>query len=178
MQVRACLDAARGDRLHALYAVAVGLGRIQGEALGLRWEDVTLEADTLRVCHALRRVDGRLRLVQPNSERSRRTFVMPAATVAALRKHRVRQLEDHLLAGSRWREAGFVFTTTVGTPLDGTAVTKRLRGILTSALQNPVASSQPHAAEPHFAEGAEEPDIGGEIGARPQCGGGGWSRGP
>ena len=37
------------------------------------------------------------------------------------------------MAGSRWRETGHVFTTTIGTPLDGTAVTKRFQAILEGA---------------------------------------------
>src|SRR5712692_2661704 len=34
---RLLLDAARGDRLEALYSVALALGLRQGEALGLKW---------------------------------------------------------------------------------------------------------------------------------------------
>src|SRR5947209_3596690 len=42
-EARAFLAAARGDRLEALYSVALSLGLRQGEALGLRWEDVDLD---------------------------------------------------------------------------------------------------------------------------------------
>ncbi|MDQ2914626.1 MAG: hypothetical protein M3T56_15440 [Chloroflexota bacterium] len=38
--VRAVLDAAAGDRLEALYAVALTTGMRQGELLGLRWREV------------------------------------------------------------------------------------------------------------------------------------------
>ena len=37
------LDVIKGDRLQALYSVALSLGLRQGEALGLRWEDVDLD---------------------------------------------------------------------------------------------------------------------------------------
>ncbi|HCG01812.1 MAG TPA: hypothetical protein DEV93_14875 [Chloroflexi bacterium] len=46
-EARRLLDAARGDRLEALYSVALALGLRQGEALGLMWSD--LEVGTLRV---------------------------------------------------------------------------------------------------------------------------------
>lgn len=39
-EVRRMLDALRGDRLEALYVLAVGTGLRQGELLGLAWEDV------------------------------------------------------------------------------------------------------------------------------------------
>ncbi len=47
----------------------------------------------------------------------------------------LRQLEDRLLAGSRWRDdpRGLVFTTTVGTPIDGIAVTRRFQAVLAAA---------------------------------------------
>jgi integrase len=57
-------------------------------------------------------------LVEPKSERSRRTVPLPGSAVRALRAHRARQLQERLLAGSLWQETGFVFTTSVGTPCD------------------------------------------------------------
>ncbi len=39
----------REDRLHALYVVLALLGLRRSEVLGLRWEDVDLEAGTLAV---------------------------------------------------------------------------------------------------------------------------------
>ena len=46
---RKLLDAVRGQRLEALYTVALALGLRRGEALGLRWEDLELESGQLRV---------------------------------------------------------------------------------------------------------------------------------
>src|ERR1700674_5569945 len=43
-EARQLLDAAHGDRLEALYSVALALGLRQGEALGLKWSDVDLDA--------------------------------------------------------------------------------------------------------------------------------------
>src|SRR5438093_9586059 len=39
-EARRFLTAIRGHRLEALYSVALALGLRQGEALGLRWDDV------------------------------------------------------------------------------------------------------------------------------------------
>jgi integrase len=43
------LEAARGDRLEALYVLAIHTGMRQGELLALKWEDVDLDAAVLRV---------------------------------------------------------------------------------------------------------------------------------
>lgn len=131
-QVRSFLEAIRGDRLEALYLVAVGTGLRQGEILGLAWPDVDLEAATITVRQALQRVAGTLTLVEPKSATSHRTVALPRIVVDALRAHWTHQLEDRLLAGSRWYDdpRGLVFTSTVGTPMDGIAVTRRFQAVL------------------------------------------------
>jgi integrase len=132
-QAKTFLDAVAGDRLEALYRVAVSLGLRQGEALGLRWDDVDLEGGQLRVSWALQRVNGHLELVEPKTKKSRRTIMMPVSVADALRQHRGRQVEERLAAGSEWQEQGFVFTTLLGTPLEGTKVTKVFQGHLVKA---------------------------------------------
>jgi len=132
-QARGFLDAIRGDRLEALYSVAVALGLRQGEILGLRWSDVDVEASTLRVAQALQRVNGRLEFVEPKSRRSRRTIPMPPTVARALRAHRSRQLEERIAVGPRWRESDLVFTTSIGTPLDSRNVTRRFQAALERA---------------------------------------------
>ena len=42
-QAKELLEAARGDRLEALYVLAIHTGLRQGELLGLKWDDVDLE---------------------------------------------------------------------------------------------------------------------------------------
>jgi integrase len=133
VEAMAFLEAVRGDRLEALYGVVLALGLRQGEALGLRWEDVDLDARRLIVANALQRVNGKLALVPPKTRRSRRTIELPDAAVTALRAHKVRQLEERLLAGARWRDSGHVFTSTIGTPLDGSSVTRAFQGLLVGA---------------------------------------------
>jgi integrase len=52
-QARTLLETALEDRLEALYVIAVHCGLRQGELLALRWDDVDLEASTLRVSRTL-----------------------------------------------------------------------------------------------------------------------------
>lgn len=132
-EARHFLGAVQGDRLEALYTVALACGLRQGEALGLLWDDVDLDAGSLRVCHALQRVDGVLTLVEPKTARSRRNIALPALVVKALRAHRARQLQERLLAGQRWEDTGFVFTTTIGTPLDARNVQDGFKAVLARA---------------------------------------------
>ena len=47
-QVRILFDAAKGDRLEALYILAVTTGLRQGELLGLKWDDIDLRVGLCR----------------------------------------------------------------------------------------------------------------------------------
>ncbi len=121
VQARAFLDAVKGARLESLYAVALALGLRQGEALGLRWQDVDFDGGVLHVRVALQRVRGEpARLVEPKTRQSRRTLPMPAIIVAQLRAHHDRQLTECVTAGPAWQGEhwGLVFCTATGTPLD------------------------------------------------------------
>src|SRR5713226_5064374 len=62
-QARTLLEAAKGNRLEALYSVALGLGLRLGEALGLRWNDVDFESGLMHVRVELQRIGGQDRLV-------------------------------------------------------------------------------------------------------------------
>ncbi|MHB1324976.1 MAG: site-specific integrase [Thermoleophilia bacterium] len=101
--------------------------------LGLKWEDVNFEAKTLRVRFALQRIEGKLQLVEPKSAKSRRTIALPNPTVKALKHHRKRQLEENLLAGPAWQETGFVFTSTIGTPLEPDNIGRWFKPLLKKA---------------------------------------------
>jgi integrase len=71
-QVRALLEAARGRRSEALYAVAVHTGLRQGEPLGLKWTDVDLDAGKLSVHRSLKITENGLGFGPPKNKASRR----------------------------------------------------------------------------------------------------------
>jgi integrase len=127
------LQQVQGDRLEALYGVALSLGLRQSEAFGLRWQDVDLERGLLTVRYQLRTVDGKPTWVEPKSRRGRRTVPMPAPLLAVMRQHRTRQKEERLKAGPKWHEHNLVFCTPIGTPLDDSNVRKQFARHLEAA---------------------------------------------
>ncbi|MBZ5727443.1 MAG: site-specific integrase [Acidobacteriia bacterium] len=116
------LEAAKGHRLGVLFSTALALGLRKGEALALQWPAIDFERGTLSVRLALQRVKmpgeerGKLLLKEPKRS-SRRTLNLPQVILSGLVEQRQRQEQARILAGSRWRESGFVFTTGIGTPL-------------------------------------------------------------
>src|SRR5262249_23035007 len=87
------------------------------------------DGELLHVRHQLQRVSGSAELVPPKTARSRRTLPMSALVVEALRAHKARQAEERERAG-RWHDSGFVFTSVIGTSLDGPNVTKAFQRFL------------------------------------------------
>jgi integrase len=121
-EARAILDTARGRRNGARWAVALALGLRQGEALGLLWPDIDLDAGTLTVRRALQRQKGKgLVLVEPKSRAGRRTIALPEPVAELLRAHRGAQNAERLHAGSEWHRHDFVFAQRTGLPIDSRA---------------------------------------------------------
>ena len=111
-QVRLLLAEAKGDRLEALYVLAVSTGMRQGELLGLQWEDIDLDRGTVQIRHQLHELAGQHALVEPKTAKSRRRVDLPALAVVALMEHRERMRTQGFSVGE-----GYVFTDTKGGPL-------------------------------------------------------------
>ena len=134
-QARLLLDTAREHPLYALFATILSLGLRLGEALGLSWSDVDLDNGRLTIRHALQRVDKQFVLVEPKSNSSRRTVILPTVAISALRRHRANQEQQRLLAGTSWKgnDWDLVFTSRVGTPLFERNVLRTFKTILKKA---------------------------------------------
>jgi integrase len=106
-------------------------------------------------------VDGSLVLLEPKTQRSRRTIVLPEVVITALRAHRTRQLMERLVAGSRWANADHVFATTIGTPIEAAAVTRAFqRALRRAALPHSRFHDLRHAAATYLlAQGMTLEDV-------------------
>jgi integrase len=126
-EARTFLDATReaGDRFEALYVLAITTGIRRGEVLGLRWDDADLDRGTLRVGRALVREGGRHVIGETKTKRGRRRVNLTPRTVAALKAHRRRQLEERMRRSDLYKDQGLIFATSVGTPLNPENLVKR-----------------------------------------------------
>jgi integrase len=109
------------ERYRALVAVSVLLGLRQGEALGLRWQDVDTAAGVLRIRCQLSRGGG---LVEPKTNAARRQVPMPPSLA--------RMLAEHCLASPYSNETDYVFASSAGTPLAVRNVARRGLDVATS----------------------------------------------
>lgn len=127
-EARRVLDAAAGERLHALVVTGLLVGLRPGELTGLLWSDLDFDANppTLSVTGSMkRRPDSSLyRGPVKRSTAGERTLAMPPTLTAALVAHRRRQDAERRAAGGLWMDQGLVFPTEMGTPLDPSNVRK------------------------------------------------------
>ena len=109
-QLRTFLDHVRGDRLYAAWLLAATTGMRRGEILGLRWNDLDLDAGRVAVRRPRILVDYQVQVSEPKTAKGRRSLALDPVTVAALRAHRARQAEEKLAVGGRYRDSELVFT--------------------------------------------------------------------
>ena len=116
--VTAVLKRAQSSRYHGALVLIAATGLRRGECLGLSWDRVDLDAGTLKVAATIARVNGRLTITEPKTDRARRTIPLSGAVVAMLKRHKAAQAAEKLKAGSQWQDCGLVFTTELGAPAD------------------------------------------------------------
>jgi integrase len=124
-------DVASGDRLEALYVLAVATGMRQSELLGLRWPDVDFDSGVIRVRNQLkRRIDKRWVFQEPKTRRSRRQIALAAPALAALKRHLERQDAEREHIGASWRPHDLIFCSQQGMPLIARNVYRSFKELL------------------------------------------------
>lgn len=113
------------DRLHALWVLLATTGMRRGEALGLRWSDLDLNGGRLRVVQTIIQTRSAVSIGEPKTAQGRRPIALDKGTVAVMREHRRRMLEERMLLGSDFDDQGLVFHQRDGTWLHPDAVSEQ-----------------------------------------------------
>jgi integrase len=132
-QAAVLLSTIEGERLEALFAVALSLGLRRGEVLGLCWQDVDFDSKTLYVNVALQDIEGELVLTDLKTASSKRSLPIPETLLLKLKAHRSRQLEEKLKRGSLWQNNELVFVTKIGTPISPRNLLRKFHSVLAKA---------------------------------------------
>jgi integrase len=119
-EVKRLLETYKGTYLSARLHIALLCGLRQGEALGLRWEDVDLVNGVLEVRNQIQMIDGRLQLTGLKTERSRRSLILTSGSLEALKAHQHLLVQMRLAIGNEWQENNLVFPGMDGSPKQST----------------------------------------------------------
>jgi len=153
-QLAAFLDFVKLDRLYAMWWLVAMRGLRRGEAAGLRWIDVDLDAKVIMIGQQRIAYGHTVTVGPPKTAASRRTIALDRHTVRLLRAHRKQQQAERTAAGELWQDSGYVFTTPDGTPLHPDWLTRRFGRLVKDSGLPPVrlhdlrhgAASLAHAA--------------------------------
>ena len=92
-------------------------GSRRGEVLGLRWDDIDLDAGTAIMSRQVTMIAHRTVVKELPKTKTGHTILLDAGTVEMLLNHRERQAEIKHLVGDAYRDDGWVFCRPDGTPL-------------------------------------------------------------
>jgi integrase len=130
------LQAARTNPLYPLFVLLVLYGLRSGEIRGLRWCDVDLTAEVLRIRQQVQRIGGSLQQVALKTSTSWRDEPLLATARSALEQQRRLQSAYRDEAGATWQGASedteLVFTTKTGRPLEAQNLSRSFHRICTA----------------------------------------------
>src|SRR5579875_2067694 len=153
-EIQRLLKVVSERRNGARWVVALALGLRQGEALGLKWEDVDLDRGTLRIrrgrlrpkyAHGCDGACGRKpgycpqrKQIRPDtgdtkSRAGRRTVGLPDPLITLFKAHKRQQDAEREAACQLWRDEGWVFARPDGRPLNPNTDYHEWKALLTEA---------------------------------------------
>jgi integrase len=117
------LQVSKADRYHAAWWLLASTGMRRGEALGLRWSDIDLDTGRVDIRRTLittdvqRKGEPGMAWGSPKTAKGRRTVALDADTVARLRTHRSKQLQERLAVGEGYQDGDLVVCLPDGRPV-------------------------------------------------------------
>lgn len=115
-EVKRLLKTYQGTFLSARLHISLICGLRQGEALGLRWQDIDFESGTLTVSSQIQTINGEATFTRLKTNRSYRTLVLTEETLDALRIHEKLIGTWKTASADKWIDLNFVFPNDDGAP--------------------------------------------------------------
>ena len=143
------------------WAVAFRLGALFGlrrsEVLALRWDDVDVEAKSLRIDESLVATNEGAAWSNAKNERSRRVIPLDDDTVRALTRRRAEQAAERLAAGSDWEDNDLIIATRTGRLVLPRSYDRALATIVDNVgLPRLTSHGLRHTAATHMVQGARD----------------------
>jgi integrase len=128
-QLRIFLGQASAHRLSSFFRLAAYTGARRGELLALHWPALDLDAAEVTFSGSTDVIEGE-RIEDTTKSGRSRVVALDAGTVAAMREHRRRQLEERMRAGPMWIDTDLVFTAEDGAPVYPDTLTALMRKLI------------------------------------------------
>lgn len=113
-EVKRLLETYKGTFMSARLHIALLCGLRQGEALGLRWQDIDLVNGLIEVRSQVQKIDGKLQLTGLKTDRSKRCIALTLESLGSLKNHKLLLEEMRRVSRSNWEENDLVFPASDG----------------------------------------------------------------
>lgn len=120
--------AGTNDEVPILLAGMLGLRR--GEVLGLRWQDIDFDQKTISIIQTVTFANGKIEFGPPKTKKSRRTIAAPEGLLKVLEKHYVRQAEQRLKTGPKYKNHDLVYCRENGEPVNPRTFSRYFKDLL------------------------------------------------
>ncbi|CAN5670425.1 site-specific integrase [soil metagenome] len=117
----------------ALFNILLVTGMRRGEALGLKWRNVDLDAGTVSVHQAITLLDSKVIVQEPKTAGSRRTLHLGTDALELMKRYRARQIVYRLRLGPVWHDKGIVFSGMFGDYLHPSNVDRAFHRLIQEA---------------------------------------------
>ena len=127
------LKAAESEPINIKLLVETSLftGLRRGEIVGLKWEDIDLEKQTMSVRRSIYKPKAsKVKEKPPKSTSSVRTMAIPARLCETLREYKAHQDRHASFLGKAWQNLGYVFTEEDGYVMNHQTPTKQFSKFL------------------------------------------------
>lgn len=125
-EVRRFLEAAKGNRFYALFALAIATGLRPEEFLGLKWRNVDLKRKRITITEAVVFVKGKPEdKDELKTDSAYRTIAIGDELVRILQEHKIQQEEHKRRMGELYEDHDLVFPSEKGTYMDIDNLRKR-----------------------------------------------------
>jgi integrase len=151
------LEATAEHRWSVAFRLGVLFGLRRSEVLALRWDDVDVEAKSLRIDESLVATNEGAVWSNAKNERSRRVIPLDDDTVRALTRRRAEQAAERLAAGSDWEDNDLIIATRTGRLVLPRSYDRALATIVDNAgLPRLTSHGLRHTAATHMVQGAQD----------------------
>jgi integrase len=111
------LASQRENRLYPLWLLLITTGMRRGEALGLRWQDIDLDANSIAIRQTRVQLGYQAVVSTPKTQKGRRLVALDPVTTACLASLWERREEECIHEGRRLDPGDLVFLDDLGEPL-------------------------------------------------------------
>ena len=115
-QLQALFEAIREDPLAPLVKIAAIYGLRRSELLGLQWDSVDFEVDTLTVKHTVSKVTETVAKDKTKNAASRRTFPLTPEAKAIFQTAKAEEQQNRRMMGREYQETPYIFKWPDGHP--------------------------------------------------------------